>query len=154
MHNRPKLDHMDIGRQLGNKLTKWSLHVLYLCPKVHGVLVVLVKKNNGEFRFCVQYRQHTITKKNVYPLPRMDETPCRLGGVSCFSTFAFGYLQVSKVSRWRGQSASFWAQTKLFSFAWSLPLYVSIFSLLSFACLFVWNSVNVQLLRGNIGSVK
>ena len=37
--------------------------------------VVLVKKNGGEQRFCVDYRQiNSTTKKDSYPLPRIDDT--------------------------------------------------------------------------------
>ncbi|GBM61439.1 hypothetical protein AVEN_96552-1 [Araneus ventricosus] len=36
--------------------------------------VVLVRKKNGEWRFCVNYtRLNKITKKDVYPLPRIDD---------------------------------------------------------------------------------
>lgn len=35
---------------------------------------VLVKKKNGKMRFCVDYRRvNSMTKKNVYPLPRLDD---------------------------------------------------------------------------------
>jgi hypothetical protein len=59
--------------------------------------VVLVRKKNGEHRFCVDYRRlNSATKKDVYPLPRMDEALDRLGGARFFSTIylASGYWQV------------------------------------------------------------
>jgi hypothetical protein len=36
--------------------------------------VILVKKKDGSWRFCVDYRQlNNITVKNKYPLPVVDE---------------------------------------------------------------------------------
>lgn len=37
--------------------------------------IVLAKKKNGTTRFCVDYRKpNEVTRKNGYPLPRIDET--------------------------------------------------------------------------------
>eukprot|EP00644_Phytophthora_capsici_P019121 jgi/Phyca11/132843/e_gw1.239.4.1 len=46
-----------------------------------GFPVVLVRKKDGEVRFCVDYRAlNKVTHKDVYPLPRIDETLEALGG--------------------------------------------------------------------------
>lgn len=42
-----------------------------------GFPVVLVRKKDDEVRFCVDYRAlNKVTRKDVYPLPRIDEARC------------------------------------------------------------------------------
>ena len=59
--------------------------------------VLLLEKPNGEFRFCVDYRRlNGQTKKDVYPLLRIDETLDALGNAAWFSTLDFqsGFWQI------------------------------------------------------------
>ena len=60
-------------------------------------LIVLVDKKDGSIRFCVDYRKlNTVTKRDVYPLPRIDDCLNAIGGNKYFSTFdlAAGYWQI------------------------------------------------------------
>ena len=59
--------------------------------------VVLLTKPNGEFRFIVDYRRlNSITKKDSYPQPTVEELLQRLGGHSWFTKLDLksGYYQI------------------------------------------------------------
>ena len=49
--------------------------------------IVLVKKKDGKYRFCVDYRKlNQVTKKDAHPLPRIDDLLNALHGSKYFST--------------------------------------------------------------------
>nr|GEZ64382.1 putative reverse transcriptase domain-containing protein [Tanacetum cinerariifolium] len=51
-----------------------------------GVPVLFVKKKDGSFRMCIDYRElNKITVKNRYPLPRIDDLFDQLQGSSVYS---------------------------------------------------------------------
>ena len=49
--------------------------------------IVLAQKKDGTTRFCVDYRQvNTVTRRDAYPLPQIDDTLDTLSGSKWFST--------------------------------------------------------------------
>ena len=58
--------------------------------------IVVVRKKNGEIRMCCDFRKlNAITRRDAYPLPRLDECIDALSGAQLFSTLdlASGYHQ-------------------------------------------------------------
>ena len=63
--------------------------------------LVLVKKKDGSTRICVDYRKvNDVTKKDAYPVPRVDDALEALSGSSWFSTLDLksGYHQAELAS--------------------------------------------------------
>ena len=68
------------------------------CDSPWSAPVVMVpKKNSSRWRFCVDYRLlNNVTRKDCYPIPRVDETLDRVAGSPWFSSLDLrsGYWQV------------------------------------------------------------
>ena len=85
-----------------------------LSPWASGI--VMVKKNSGELRFCCDFRHlNEITIKDVYSLPRFDESLSRLGKAKVYTSidfaWAFWQIPVRKADR---QKTAFACELGLF----------------------------------------
>ena len=74
------------------------------------------RPRNGKLRFCVDYRKlNAVTRKDAYPIPRIDDTLDNLAGSQWFSTLDLisGYWQVELNDR---QKTAFSSPDGLFEF--------------------------------------
>ena len=70
--------------------------------------IVMVRKKDGSWRFCVDYRKvNAVTRQDAYPLPRIDATLDSLTGSAYFTTLdlASGYWQVELDNEAKEKSA-------------------------------------------------
>jgi len=80
--------------------------------------VVLVKKTDGSTRFCIDYRKlNDITRKNSYPLPRIDDHLEALNGKKWYCTLdlASGYWQI-KMNEADKEKTAFASHVGLYEF--------------------------------------
>ena len=80
--------------------------------------VVLVRKKDGTLRFCVDYRAlNSVTKPDLFPLPRISDLLDQLGKCKCFTTLDLksGYWQI-KVHADSQEKTAFITHQGLFEF--------------------------------------
>ena len=80
----------------------------FICPSKSpaGSPIVFAKKKDGSLRLCVDYRGlNKITKKNRYPLPRMDELLDRLSRANWFSKIdlksGYNLVRIAEGDEWK-----------------------------------------------------
>ena len=90
--SQPEMD--ELKKQLEEYLDKGFIQP---SKSPYGTPVLFVKKKDGSFRMCMDYRAlNKITIKNKYPLPRIDDMLDRLNGSKIFSKIDLrsGYHQI------------------------------------------------------------
>ena len=115
-HRRIPQMQIPIVEQEVNKMLE--LNVIEPSSSPWSSPTVLVRKKNGDVRFCVDYRQvNAVTRKDSYPLPNIQETFDTLAGAKYFSSldFASGYWQVEVDPKDRPKTA-FATREGLFQF--------------------------------------
>ncbi|GKG03489.1 hypothetical protein Tco_0311125 [Tanacetum coccineum] len=85
-------------KELSDQLQELS-HKGFIRPSSSpwGAPVLFVKKKDGSFRMCINYRElNKPTVKNCYPLPRIDDLFDQLQGSSIYSKIdlRLGYHQL------------------------------------------------------------
>jgi transposase InsO family protein len=78
--------------------------------------IVIVRKKDGSYRMCVDYRKlNAITKKDAYPIPRIDDTIEKLGEARYFSglDLTSGFWQIPLTEQAKERTA-FVSPTGLF----------------------------------------
>lgn len=89
-YKQPAIIDTEVSKMLSSKVIRPS-HSPWASP------VVMVPKKTGGFWFCVDYRKlNNVTKKNNYPLPRIDDILETLNQCTYFTTLdqAWGYWQI------------------------------------------------------------
>ena len=84
----------EINRQVDDMLQKG---IIRESVSPWGSPVVLVKKKNDSFRFCVDLRKvNAVTRKDSFPMPLVSDTLDALNGTKYFSTLDLksGYWQI------------------------------------------------------------
>ena len=89
-----KLEKMAINEQVHEML---EAGIITESNSTYASPVVMVKKPNGKYRFCVDYRWlNAITKRDPYPLPLIQDLMTAFNGSQYFTTLDFtgAYWQV------------------------------------------------------------
>ena len=73
----------EVRRQLDDYLAKGFIQP---STSPYGAPILFARKKDGTLRMCVDYRSlNKMTKKDVYPIPRIDDLLDRLTNAKIFS---------------------------------------------------------------------
>lgn len=115
-HSIPTLDDQPVRQPYRrippNQLEEVKQHIRQLLNRgivrestsPYASQMVLVRKKNGKLRLCIDFRAlNAKTRKDAYPLPRIEETLDSLGGAKYFSTIdlqsAYNQLEIVEEDR-------------------------------------------------------
>lgn len=101
----PPTQYNEVREHIGKLLRKG---VIKASSSPYASPIVLVRKVDGSLRLCVDYRKlNSKTRRDAFPLPRIDESFDALRGAKFFSTIdlASGYHQVAMHERDRPKTA-------------------------------------------------
>src|SRR5579871_6729633 len=74
-----------------------NLGIIEKCESPWATPILFIKKKNGKLRLVVDYHKlNKVTRKDAYPLPRIDELLDSLGNMTMFSTLDMcsGFYQI------------------------------------------------------------
>jgi hypothetical protein len=94
MYRMSQAEYALVEKEVKDLLARGSIAASH---SPYGAPVLFVGKKDGTLRMCMDYRAlNKLTKKNKYPLPRIDDLLDRLGGATVFSSLdlASGYHQI------------------------------------------------------------
>lgn len=101
----PPTQYSEVRENIGKLLKKG---VIREGTSAYALPIVLVRKVDGTLRLCVDFRRlNSKTRRDAFPLPRIDESFDALRGAKFFSTIdlASGYHQVAMHKRDRPKTA-------------------------------------------------
>lgn len=101
----PPTQYREVREHISKLLKKG---VIQESTSAYASPIVLVRKTDGSLRLCVDYRQlNAKTRRDAFPLPRIDESFDALQGATFFSSIdlASGYHQVAVDKRDRHKTA-------------------------------------------------
>ena len=105
LRRRPLTHRLEAQRQVKAMLDKG---IIEHSSSPWASAYVLVKKKTGDIRMCIDFRKlNEVTKKNVYPLPNVEDCLEALSGNQFFSQLdlASGYWQIRMADRARELTA-------------------------------------------------
>ena len=94
MHRLSPKEKVEVERQVQELLVKGLIQP---SNSPYGAPVLFVQKKDGSLRMCIDYRAlNNLTRKDKYPLPRIDDLIDRLQGARVFSSLDLqsGYHQI------------------------------------------------------------